>query len=55
MKLREYVTEFVLCDQCGNPETTYLKKKNKLGKTCRACGHSSQIKSNDKLIRYILR
>ena len=54
-KLKQYIKEFVLCDRCVNPETTYLKKKNKLGKGCKACGYSSRIKTNDKLIRYILR
>ena len=51
----KYVRDFVICNACTNPETTYLKKTVKLGKGCKACGHTARIKINPKLISYIIR
>lgn len=56
--LNDYISIFVLCDICDNPETEYIEKKKKtLYKNCKACGSISKLKLNDneKIYRYILK
>jgi len=44
-KLKKYVKEFVLCDQCGKPDTFLKKEKNTTFKQCEACGARSSVRS----------
>lgn len=37
--LTKYINNYVLCEECGNPETEKTNKKL----TCKACGHVSTI------------
>ena len=39
--LSKYINNYVLCKSCGNPETEFEKKKNKVIFTCKACGNVS--------------
>jgi translation initiation factor 5 len=39
--LSKYINNYVLCKSCGNPETEFEKKQNKVIFTCKACGNVS--------------
>ncbi len=39
----KYIEENVLCKQCKNPETEYIKEKKKTFMCCKACSHKEQI------------
>jgi len=42
-KVQKYVETFVLCDQCGKPDTQLLTEEGKLIKKCTACGTKSPV------------
>jgi translation initiation factor 2 subunit 2 len=42
-KLQGYIKLFVLCEQCGKPDTKLLDEEGKLIKKCTACGHKSVV------------
>lgn len=44
-KLDKYVKEFVLCSQCGKPDTKIIKDRNITFKRCEACGAKSTVRS----------
>lgn len=44
-KLQAYVKEFLLCDQCGKPDTKLKKKDNITYKTCEACGQKNVVRT----------
>ena len=44
-KLRAYVKEFLLCDQCGKPDTKLKKRDNITYKTCEACGAKNVVRT----------
>lgn len=44
-KIEQYAKEFVLCDDCGKPDTQLSKENNVLVKKCMACGAKRPIKS----------
>ncbi|MDP7323810.1 MAG: translation initiation factor IF-2 subunit beta, partial [Candidatus Woesearchaeota archaeon] len=44
-KIRKYADEFVLCAQCGKPDTTIEKDGQFSYKRCTACGNKQIIKS----------
>tara|TARA_Y100000310_G_scaffold52238_1_gene48036 strand:+ start:3805 stop:4212 length:408 start_codon:yes stop_codon:yes gene_type:complete len=44
-KIRKYADEFVLCSQCGKPDTTIEKEGQFSYKRCTACGNKQIIKS----------
>ena len=48
----KYIDMFVLCPECGNPETSYVIK-NSIRKTCAACGRSKRVEMTHKLCSYI--
>ncbi len=52
--LLKYIDDFVLCEQCGNPETDYAIKKSHLYRNCRACSGLIRIKSDSKLVKFVL-
>ena len=48
----KYIDMFVLCPECGNPETSYAIK-NSIRKKCNACGRSKRIDMTHKLCSHI--
>ena len=44
-KITDYVNEFVVCKQCGKPDTELLKDKDFLFMHCLACGAKHSIRS----------
>ena len=48
----KYIDMFVLCPECGNPETSYTIK-NSIRKKCDACGRSKKVDMAHKLCSYI--
>lgn len=52
-----FIDKFVLCDECDNPETTFIvqPKREKITSTCSACGHSSLIDMRHRLSTFILK
>lgn len=52
-----FIEKFVLCDECDNPETTFIvqPKKEKITSVCSACGHSSIIDMRHRLSTFILK
>ena len=45
-KIKEYINEFVICRECGKPDTELIKNKNLVFIQCLACGakHSITLK-----------
>lgn len=52
-----FIDKFVLCDECDNPETTFVvqPKREKITSICSACGHSSLIDMRHRLSTFILK
>ena len=52
-----FIKNFVLCEMCLNPETTFkiMQKKGTIKSSCGACGHSFKIDMSHKLTNYIIR
>lgn len=52
-----FIDKFVLCDECDNPETTFVvqPKKEKITSICSACGHSSLIDMIHRLSTFVLK
>jgi len=52
-----FIAKFVLCEECDNPETTFIvqPKREKITSTCSACGHSSLIDMRHRLSTFILK
>jgi translation initiation factor 2 subunit 2 len=44
-KINQYVKEYVLCPECGKPDTKIEKEGNFLFIKCTACGARRSIKS----------
>jgi len=44
-KINKYVKEFVLCSQCGKPDTTLMKEKEGTFKHCEACGARVSVRA----------
>jgi len=44
-KVKAYVEEFVICSQCGKPDTELLKEKNFLFLHCLACGAKHSVRA----------
>lgn len=58
-KLQDYldgfITKFVLCKKCRNPETEVHVKDGIITLPCKACGHISDVDLRAKLASYILK
>ncbi|CAH2355142.1 eukaryotic translation initiation factor 5 [[Candida] railenensis] len=51
-----FISKFVLCPSCKNPETEIqIKEKGVLQRDCKACGHISYLDPRHKLISFILK
>ena len=44
-KVRKYASEYVLCPDCGKPETKIVKEGDLSFMKCQACGSKHQVKS----------
>ena len=44
-KVKRYVEIFVLCEQCGKPDTQLLTEDGKLIKKCTACGTKTLVQA----------
>jgi len=44
-KIRQYIGEYVLCPECGKPDTDLIKKTAASIIKCSACGIERQVKS----------
>lgn len=44
-KVRQYAGEYVLCSECGKPDTNLIKKENATIIHCNACGKEHTVKS----------
>lgn len=44
-KIRQYVHEFVLCPECGKPDTKLIKEGELTYLKCFACGHKKIVRS----------
>lgn len=55
--LDNFIKKFVLCHECGNPETKLMvsQKKQTIGQQCAACGHVAQVDMRHKLTTFIVK
>jgi translation initiation factor 5 len=53
--LEKYITKYILCNICKNPETFYIIKKKVLKCECKACGSIYDIDTSHRLSDYILK
>lgn len=53
--LDHFIKKFVLCQECDNPETTMVVKRDAIGLVCKACGYQSIVDLRHKLCTYIVR
>jgi len=44
-KVRQYANEFVLCPECGKPDTTLAKEEGITYMKCTACGAKNVVKA----------
>lgn len=44
-RLKNYVSEYVLCGQCGKPDTNFIMVEDSRYKRCEVCGARSPVKS----------
>ncbi|XP_003384405.1 PREDICTED: eukaryotic translation initiation factor 5-like [Amphimedon queenslandica] len=52
-----FIKNFVLCEECENPETNLVVQtgKNRIVQTCIACGHSRLVSERHKLTAYVIK
>ncbi|KAK7908262.1 eukaryotic translation initiation factor 5 [Apiospora marii] len=50
-----FIEKYVLCDDCGNPETDITIKDDVVRKDCKACGARSRPLPHSNLINFILK
>lgn len=53
--LHGFIKRYVLCEECDNPETNLVVKKNQILARCIACGHQMDIDMRHKLTTFILK
>lgn len=53
--VHKYIEKFVLCPNCGLPETEYKIKQGCIWHRCAACGAKDMVDMNHKLCTYILK
>lgn len=52
--IHRYIEYFVLCPQCGLPETEYKIKSDLIWHRCKACGAKEMVNMQHKLCTFIL-
>jgi translation initiation factor 5 len=50
----KFIKEFVLCKECTNPETEFIKDKKILNMKCKSCGKLFQCQGDMKISKLIL-
>ncbi|XP_074595958.1 eukaryotic translation initiation factor 5 isoform X2 [Brevipalpus obovatus] len=51
-----FISKYVLCSECKNPETILSVRKGlTITTSCKACGHSGPLDNKDRLTTYILK
>jgi len=50
-----FIKKFVLCQECDNPETNMVVRRDTIGLVCIACGYQSYVDLRHKLCTYIVR
>eukprot|EP00817_Percolomonadidae_sp_ATCC50343_P001060 CAMPEP_0117430160 /NCGR_PEP_ID=MMETSP0758-20121206/9680_1 /TAXON_ID=63605 /ORGANISM="Percolomonas cosmopolitus, Strain AE-1 (ATCC 50343)" /LENGTH=110 /DNA_ID=CAMNT_0005217863 /DNA_START=151 /DNA_END=480 /DNA_ORIENTATION=- len=54
--LNNFISIYVLCESCNNPETDVVVTKEKNATLeCIACGHTTVVDPKHKLVNYIVR
>jgi translation initiation factor 5 len=53
--LEKYITKYVSCGCCGNPETFFVVRKKILKSECKACGEKCDLDLNHRLTDYLLK
>ena len=54
-KIFDFITDFVLCGSCRNPETTFNLDNKKLYLICKACPNKTCLTKIDKTYNFILK
>ena len=44
-KIKKYASEFVLCSECGKPDTNLIEEKSITYLRCQACGSKKPVKT----------
>jgi len=52
--MHRYIEKFVLCPNCGLPETVYKIKNDTIWHKCAACGAKEMVDMNHRLVNFIL-
>jgi len=55
LSLDSFITRYVLCARCRNPETDLKVKGETITSRCKACGKTSNIDMSHKLSSYVLK
>lgn len=50
----DFVSAFVSCVSCSNPETKFGYKSGSLVATCAACGKENKVTGNEKMCKYLV-
>jgi translation initiation factor 5 len=53
--LDAFITKFVLCPACKNPETLLVVDRSNVHRACKACGGTSSVDMKHRLVTYILK
>lgn len=53
--LEKFITKFVSCNICDNPETIFVIRKKILQTECKACGERCDIDIKHRLTDYLLK
>lgn len=48
-----FISKFVLCPQCENPETILSIRRDEIYRSCKACGHKAPCDNAHKICAYI--
>src|SRR5436190_3475322 len=53
--LEKFITNFVICPVCDNPETIIVMEDRAMSLRCSACGNQSDLKTNLKMLNFMLK
>lgn len=53
--LNNFIDVFILCPNCGLPETNLCINKGKVRHKCKSCGAKEEISDTHKLVKYIVK
>ena len=49
--VESFISRYVSCGHCGNPETTLVTNKKKVEMRCKACGQATRLDVDDKVVK----